>query len=156
MSAWLVSKTHIDAMVTAALSTDHQPFSWYHEGERHELDYTTADEVGSMLWAECARSVSYRYPDIAETGDWPRPADFTEQQVFDYRFQRLAGFTSAHIVQVLKAVSCYEYQSCEHPQWEASSAHALCQELKDRLVSQLPGYSAAPWGFDDPRQFQHA
>ena len=44
-----------------------------------------------------------------------------------------------------KIVDCYDYQSCEHPSWEASAAKALA----DRLSALLPeddDYRKAPWG----------
>ena len=48
-----------------------------------------------------------------------------------------------------KAIDCYEYQSCEHAGWPRSEARALCAALRHRLIGELPGYDAAPWGIED-------
>lgn len=147
MSAWVVSKAHIDALVTAGLiNCQHAHLRWEHDGEGRQLDYTNADEIGSMLWAENVRSVQARYPDILEEqGDYPGPIDFEAEQVFAYRWQR----NTIEPVAVLKAIDCYQYQSCEHGDaWRASEAFQFCEALKEDMIGRLPGYREAPWGID--------
>ena len=51
-------------------------------------------------------------------------------------------------VAVLKAISCYEYQSCEHPGWHTSEARQFCSVLRDHMISMLPGYDDAQWEID--------
>ena len=34
-------------------------------------------------------------------------------------------------------VKCYEYQSCEDPQWTSTNAYHLCQYLKNYISDQL-------------------
>jgi hypothetical protein len=53
----------------------------------------------------------------------------------------------------LKAISCYEYQSCEHPGWRKSEAHAFCEALRDMAIGCLPGYDDAPWEINDAQVF---
>jgi len=130
MSAWIVTKVHIDAMVQAAMDSSRGiPFSWSHENEGHQLTVSTKDMVGSMLWRENHMSVNARYDENTDT-----PA---------YRFERTQEFSP---VQMLKAIDCYEYQSCEHDGWETSSARAFCDELRAVLIHSLPGYEQAEWG----------
>ena len=103
MSAYVVSKAHIDFLVQAALAgpTDgvgwsEQPdshFSWCHDDRRHRLDLL-ADErpaaiagfdsielvgpsvLGQRLLDECVASVHTRYPDTSpDEGDLPGPID---------------------------------------------------------------------------------
>jgi len=119
--------------------------SWYHNGERHILDNSTADEVGQMLLDECVKSVCYRY-DGSEMTNLPGRIDAEWLIPFKHHFH-------CHIptpVQALSIISCYEYQSCEHPEWEASSAKALCDRLRREAIHRLPGYDDAPWEWDDP------
>jgi hypothetical protein len=52
------------------------------------------------------------------------------------------------VVVLIKAIHCYEYQSCEHDEWEKSKAADYCTALESMLVHELPGYDAAPWGID--------
>ena len=162
MSAWMVSKAHIDALVTAAaglkpgqhdsglswyVKDDGQ---WFHSEDRRELGYSDRDrasEVGMMLWAENWASINYRYPDTVEDhSQVPGPADFRPDHVLAYRYTRARTLEP---VAVLKAIACYEYQSCEHPGWRSSEARQFCQSLKEKMVRQLPGYNTAPWGIDE-------
>ena len=44
-----------------------------------------------------------------------------------------------------KAAASLEYQSCEHPGWEASNARRIIRDLEGMLVRELPGYETGPW-----------
>lgn len=155
MSAFLVCKTHIDALLTAGLRLDpsHGPLRWWYpaidpnrdiSGQnpgRYELTRETAGQVGAMLMAENQRSVNHRY----DEDDWEPP----------YLFSELHG--SPDPVVVLKAIGCYEYQSCEHDGWQASEAFQFCEALRRRAIRKLPGYSEGPgWEISDPAVFQTA
>ena len=106
---------------------------------RRELTPETANQVGAMLAAENRRSVDHRYNE-------------TEMEDF-YTFTRYPGSCDSVTpgtpgldpVQVLKAIACYEYQSCEHPEWETSEAHEFCQAVRHATIDRLPGYEAAAW-----------
>ena len=50
MSAWIVSKDHIDLLVTAALAWE-------------QAVPEQADHIGQMLWRENLESITYCYPD---------------------------------------------------------------------------------------------
>lgn len=160
MSAYIVGKTHIDAMLTAGLHSPwsgYGPLRWFDaeepdgdcfaEGEpwgpgsirwtnehRQELTRETAGRVGAMLWAENRRSVNHRYAE----DEWEEP----------YEFHPLAGPPDPLVV--LKAISCYEYQSCEHLGWLKSEARRFCEVLRGRAIGALPGYEDAPgWEVHD-------
>lgn len=152
----MVNKRHIDFLVTAGLRLvrppasamrwlapaeacpeTHQRAPWEDEVERRrrELTRETASLVGAMLWAENRRSVDHRY-DETELEDC-------------YDFEEYHGASRPHgsidPVHVLSALRCYEYQSCEHPEWEASEAHAFCEALRQLAIRSLHGYSSGPW-----------
>lgn len=142
MSAWVVDKAHINLMVNAGLSTV-DPLTWYHEGEHHKLEDSSIDEVGQMLLDECIKSVGYRYQD-SEVTDLPGRVDAS----YVIPFKHKLAYDTPPVV-VFKQIHCYEYQSCEHPEWETSEAHAFCRALESRLIRRLPGYEAAPWGWEE-------
>lgn len=149
MSAWVVSKAHIDTLVSAALQLGGyfrgEAFGVYHDGDRTDVTRANADEIGARLIAECVASVSYRYPsDNVEAGELPGPCD--AYYLRPYTFERTRKLSLAEIA---RAISCYDYQSCEHPEWEASWAHAFCRRLEQRTLASLPGYDDAPWGFEE-------
>jgi hypothetical protein len=161
MSAFMVGKTHIDAMVTAAADIVHghhdSGLRWWkterYTGEWGEVGYSDRDQqsaTGMMLWAENLASIHARYPDTLEGGMYPGPADFTADDVLAYRFTRVSGRIDP--VAILKAIACYEYQSCEHEGWLASEARQFCIALQHKMICALPGYVTAPWEIDNPRQ----
>ena len=145
MSAFVVSDTHIDALVSVGLAfaRPSEPMVWHHAGpdglERaFELRPDNPTEVGAMLLTANQSSVNLLYGERGGT----KPA---------YSFRRLSGIPDP--VVILKAIACFEYQCCEHPGWAASQARQFCQELQDRCMGRLPGYEQAPWALSDRRIF---
>ena len=143
MSAWMVSKRHVDYLLSAALRYGKvHPLRWYlpattetpqpYEERRRELAPENASSVGAMLWTENRVSVNHRYNQ--------------KGGLQSYRFARYPGDVDP--VVVLKSIRCYVYQSCEHPGWEQSEARAFCDALTLACFDKLPGYDAAPWGID--------
>jgi hypothetical protein len=61
-----------------------------------------------------------------------------------YKYDPLAG-RGIPVVGLLKAINCYEYQSCEHDDWEKSQAYRFCDALRKMLIRELPGYEEAVW-----------
>lgn len=103
------------------------------------LTPATAGRVGAMLLAENARSVNHCY----DEDDW-EPV---------YLFHPLPGTPDPLVV--LKAITCLEYQSCEHDGWLDSEARVFCQALRRVVITELPGYSAAEgWPIETRTIFQ--
>jgi hypothetical protein len=150
MSAYVVNKRHIDALVTGGLEemrrSRSSSFRWYQDDQpAAELTWDQADAVGQMLWTENILSVEYRYPDLKGFADnensLPGPIGLDRDEA--YTFQPLNEPLSA--VELLKALHCYEYQSCEHPAWATSSAKAFAEALERATMRRLPGYDDANW-----------
>ena len=119
MSAFKVSTAHIDVLVYGASLVE--PMTGKEE-----------NDMGRTLERENDRSLAARYGD--EVGE------------SSYTYSRPDRKPS--IVAILKAIACYEYQSCEHEGWETCFARKVCSELRASLISQLPGYNEAPWGVE--------
>jgi hypothetical protein len=158
MSAWVVSKTHIDLLITAGLQFPKYGNLRWNASEDDdqwvtaELDHMNADEIGGKLWSENLASVSYRYPNDG-SGERPGPVDFEDEQVLTYSHSSIPGRIDPIVV--LNALACYEYQSCEHPGWKRSESKRICDALRLDAISRLSGMSDAPWAFDDARYFMH-
>lgn len=140
MSAFIVSKAHISAMLRAALIHD-RSFSWYHNKTYRQLAGSDLDKVGQMLLDQCVASVRYRYPNEEDPDDLPGPIS-NEWQV-PFSFRPLGRVPTP--VEALKLIRCYDYQSCENPEWETSEAKAFCDTLFVCLVHAVPGYEEAGW-----------
>jgi len=186
MSAFVVSKDHIDLLVQAVLAgpteghwqTPGDPFSWWHDEKRHQADAGTdvthethgghmeiisPSTLGQRLVSECVASVHGRYPDTdPEQGDLPGPIDAYYMGPYVYEPYRrsdmrvLTSATQAFGAEAVEApesaafiavqIKCYEYQSCEHEEWDASEAHAICRAMKEQLLECLPGYGSVDYG----------
>jgi hypothetical protein len=142
MSAFIVGTDHIDCLVSAALDAGmHQSgFGIYWDGER--VEWHNADSVGAALLRENIASVSHRYADHG-TDNLPGPIPNPIPE--DYIYQPCLKVDAA---QVLKAIDCYEYQSCEHPGWNDSEARRFCGVLRRRYSAMMPGYDDALWEVD--------
>jgi len=151
MSAYVVTENHIIYLVAAALSRRinrgaHGRFSW--EQVRYPGDVThhiidagemeAVAEFASDLWRENVRSVNHRYPnDLQDPASYCITPHEIDDKLHAWEFDP---------VQVLKAIDCLEYQSCEHPEWDASSACSFLNRLRRESIATLVGYSDAAWG----------
>jgi hypothetical protein len=125
VSAWLVSKKHIDVLVHARSI----PTFW--NVPENEIDST---QLGQMLWRENMYSLEARYSDKID-----------EELIQSYSYTEPQHLP---IITIIKSFSCYEYQSCEHESWKMSPSYVYCHDMKLALITCLPGYEEAPWGID--------
>jgi len=145
MSAFVVNKEHINAMITAGLNVRYKPLRWWHNGKPHTLTHDNASTIGEMLLQENVKSVSYRYEDSEITN---LPGKVNAEWIIPFIYRYTYAVPTA--VEVIKIIQCYEYQSCEHDEWELSSAKSFCDALTKAQFDRLPGYDDAPWGWDKP------
>lgn len=139
MSAFLLGKTHIDYLMKAAQAyvRGSARFSWYDEKMvAHDFTHENANAIGAMLWLENKRSVEHLYGPKSD-GMWTH---FEE-----YVYENPEPGDEVDWVQVLSAIACYRYQSCEHPGWLTSDAFHFVQALEKRAIHNLPGYHDAAW-----------
>lgn len=150
MSAFVVSRTHLDALLSAADLWDVQlPITVPGEIIRN----LTADETGNLLMAVNVAAVNHRYRE----NDTPDP----------YTFDRLG--IAIQPGAILKAIDCYRYQACEHPQWrsdrdtmglpageqsdpDVKRVQDWLEDLERAAIQRSPGYQDAPWEITDDRR----
>lgn len=131
MSAWIVSKTHIDAMVTAMVAWELIPPE-------------DATRIGRLLWEENVKSIHARYPDTAENDrDYPGPLDFTSCDVERYEFEGLEGRIDP--LTVWCATRCWTYQTCEYDGCDQAPGWKLVEQLKAIAERKLPEFNKR-WG----------
>jgi hypothetical protein len=135
VSAYMVNRVHLDVLIRAGLVMSRESeVSWYHNGKRHELTLDKANETGWMLARENVRSLRALYAN---------PADIIPDWTESYTYAN-PGYTPTP-VEVLKALKCYVYQSCESEDWRDTEACAFIETMTGRAVSMLAGYDKAPW-----------
>jgi len=103
MSAWMCSNAHISLIVDAAVA-----LAGVNE---------TKEELFSILHLENERSLAYRYgSNISDDHSGYARLEF-EPRLEDIFIQ----------------VRCYDYQSCEHPEWPNSKAWAICRAIETKI-----------------------
>jgi len=120
MSAWVVSKNHINQIMAFAKNTN---FAFHHNNQ-------TPTEIGQILWDENLRSVNHRYPTHQQ-----------KAQKFTFR-----SAASVSVVQFLKHLDCLQYQSCETDNYHERPAYTLLERLRKHGISKIVGYDDAEWG----------
>lgn len=157
MSAYVVEREHIKYLVEEAVwfarRRNYGRFRWRRpDGQscgRIESfnDEETLAAAANMLLQECVASVSYRYPE--DTLDM-LPGTVGEVEYVwgaeDFHRNPMAVTDKPNMAQLAHSISCYEYQSCEHPGWLHSEAREFCHALREAILDDLPGREDATWG----------
>ena len=126
MSAFVCTEKHVNTIVTWAgkfgvrVSHGNPSRTWHVAGQEQA--------TANLLHDENVRSVNYRYND--------------EMPLEAREFLFTGDLTP---IEVIKLCQGLKYQSCEHPAWDDSLAHALLQQIISDATRLLPGYAAAPW-----------
>ena len=157
MSAFIVNIRHIDAILTAALELPpyQRPFRWLAAGDPEDTDYQPGEPWGPTAVANLtARSRTATLENASNIG---RMLLFENMRSFAHRYNcklDIPVYDYHHgpkltPVEVLKALACYEYQTCEHPGWKGSDAYSFCSTLRHTIIGLLPGYEDAQWEVTD-------
>lgn len=162
MSAWILSRKHIDAIITTSVKgfrtvkngpltrtiedgqwTPERPsyfigevLTWEDQVGRAPLTEAEATAMGQVLWNANYRSVNARY---GESRRAPRYAFTGNGRILT-------------LAELAKAIHCLDYQSCEYPEWYTSKARKFLDKVEQNIyrvvAHDLPGYDEAPWGID--------
>jgi hypothetical protein len=122
MSKFVVTKAHIDALT-----------QWLIVNETPACRWESANAIGQMLWDENYVSVNSRSADH-ETLVAPR-----------YEFAGIEAELDPDIM--VKQWRCYDYQTRQHPGYEASLAAAFVRYALKHFNGTQHG--AGPWGISD-------
>jgi hypothetical protein len=137
MSAYIVSKAHIDAIVTFAVGGQRRVGTVKRMAEDagqskyvSSSDYTPC-QIGAALWAENHASVDYRYKDST-----PVPA---------YVFRpKCHGGTCTKPTRLLTPLDIINYAQCAVMR-SARQQTLLCRALLSFLLSIICGLSRSAW-----------
>ena len=130
MSAFIVSDTHINALVRYA--SRHNVRAFYGNPLAMFQVKDNEQAAAELLLAENVKSVNYRYRD---------------NEVMSITYDRGAPILTA--IQAIKAAQCLRYQSCECDDFEESIAFKLIEAIIADAIPRLDGYEAAQWGITD-------
>lgn len=123
MSAFVVSHKHINTLIT---------FWGQHCNPNASL--RECQQTGEKLLTENIKSVNHRY-ELNDT----LPDDYLYSRV------HLLNNEPITLIQIIKAVNCWQYQSCEHDDAEKTEAWRIASQIKEEAIRQLPGYEEAEY-----------
>lgn len=122
MSEFLLSKTHIDALVTAAVQwSERTGFAYFHDGRWRPVTAADGTRLGEVLRAANVEVVTWGDPQVL--------LDMTEGRgLAPYSFEPVPGRADPYVVKRL--VACYLYQSMSDPDaWHGNEASSFCEDL---------------------------
>jgi hypothetical protein len=118
MSAFLLGDDHLRLLVQAGIK-------WQ--------NVTEPDELMAELLRTNLESVACRYKQSEEIVEVP---------------EYFPVVSRLEPVVILKAILCYQHQSCEHPEHCNAKAWIFVEDLLRAAIANLPGFNDAPgWGF---------
>ncbi len=132
MSAFICNQKHINALVRF-FATSRDDLYIYNNGVKDPIKFTNSPtdltKLGQILIDENYKSVNSRYNEN----------DKPERFVYNWNTKYYEP------PQILKALACLRYQSCETNEYEDSIAYKIVEALESRAINKLPGYDEAEW-----------
>lgn len=139
MSAYMVSNDHLDLMVSAGLMGVgyEATLDVYHGDRWHNFNrYEHADMVKGLLHEANLDSVNYRYK------------EFSTEATRPYSGADITPYLGGPVIpwgHVLGALRCFEYQSCEHPEWSESLAKAIVDKIRFKVCQRITEEAGGMW-----------
>jgi 5'-3' exonuclease len=143
MSSFILPLDHIGYLVNLGYQLDIHTVYNEHSNVAQRLnldDETDRRYVTSELMAANNTSVHARYGDQLR-----HVTDVPEVRLPQVAFNNLAQFAQA-----LQWVRCYQYQSCDDPNWTTTFAYNYTQRLITELQSKIIACFATSWVYDGP------
>jgi hypothetical protein len=139
MSAFLVDPYHIGQIVRYNKDSkpSYSPFS-----------HQDRDAMAQCLAEANLRSIHARYHSSHhQMNPFDTDAEYVRACIDEASRDDLPPLSP---IQLLKAIDCLAYQSCEYDGWEYSQAKKYLDDMTHQAVSRLPGYNEADWELTDP------
>lgn len=137
MSAYMMDKEDIQQIIAVALHGPSDAQNW-----TPTIQPNQADDLGDMLVLENLSSIHYRYPDTV-TNPEGTPGPCEQYWLKPFAFELPAEIVSRDGAQQI--IKSYQYQSCEHPEWEKSDARTFSESLHALLtICELKPKPPAP------------
>lgn len=126
MSAFIVSYATINAILAFAVA--HK--AWFYTDNipgKYANEEGIAPMVGRIILHENYRAVNHRY----------------DEEIRAHVLRYVPAAKVLRPVEVLKLISCVEYQLAEPDNYKRTEAWELLQAIKDAAIRELPGFEEA-------------
>lgn len=144
--SWTVTWYAADPRETAAAATDSEDYFRRLESIHRTVTRENAQRVARLLMVANVASVSHRYPNDSPDSLPGRLDHYWTDPDVSFDIAGARTFSAVHGLAILAG---YEYQACELPGFEGSEAGRFVDALRHALIRVLPGYADGPWTIDD-------
>ena len=131
MSAFQLHPEHIAAMVGTHIGANQFLAS----------DEPAVLNMAKLLAAENVRSLRHRYPKDSYEAE-----EGTPDAAAIARWREAPLSPGA----MLKALACFDYQSCETDDYRQTPAAALVERMRTDAINKCPGFEEAEWAISEP------
>lgn len=140
MSAFVLSNKNYDFVLSALIDRMRGDYIYVNDehlqlkaGNQRSGFEKNLTLVGNLLRNANIASVDYRYREKSSKYD-------------EYTFKYTHYSLKDKIITALKILDCYDYQSCEIPDYDKTEACRVVNIIRKTLIASLPEYDSAPWG----------
>lgn len=137
MSAYIMNDDEFNYIVSYFIDPNHATGegAWLKIGDRYDnLNASNSAEVAKILQAENVRSVNSRYRDDIKS---------------EYEFEYIPSARKRPVGNIIGALDCLEYQSCESEDYHQSNAWEIVQGLRKHLLKQIAEKEGTyTWGIE--------
>ena len=134
MSAYLCHSKDFALLAAYALKPL-APRHFYNVSTDQYIDIENEANLAMILAQENIKSLEYRYPNYGPAGGML--CGSLEEFLSKVKDATKARYDYNDLVTVKKALSSYNYQACEHPDYFESDAYHLVRGLKDQLLDEF-------------------
>ena len=137
MSAYIMNEDEINTIVSYFIDPNHATGegAWLKIGDNYDyLNANNSAQVAKILMDENIRSVNSRY---------------REETQSDYEFEYIPSARKRPVGNIIGALECYEYQSCETDDWHESNAWEIVCGLRKALLKMIAEKEGTyTWGIE--------
>ena len=134
MSAYLCNPEDFALLAAYALKPG-APRHFVNLAKKEYIDVEDAFDIAMILANENINSLEYRYPNYGPAGGFI--CGTLGEFLAEVRLAAAKRYDYNDLVKIKEVLHCFDYQSCEHPEYRQSDAYHLVRCIKDQLLSEF-------------------
>ena len=134
MSAYLCDSEDFALLAAYALKPG-APRHFVNLAKKEYIAVENAADIALILAKENINSLEALYPKYGPAGGFL--CGTLEEFLAEVNLAAKARYDYNDLVKVKEVLHCFDYQSCEHPEYRQSDAYHLVRCIKDQLLSEF-------------------
>lgn len=134
MSAYLCNPEDFALLAAYALKPG-APRHFYNVADGDYIEVENAADIALILAWENINSLESLYPFYGPAGGFL--CGTLQEFLAEVKLAAAKRYDYNNLLKVKRVLFCYDYQSCEHPDYRKSDAYSLVRGLKDQLLGDF-------------------